>query len=320
MEPSGETCAQVITALCLGLDANRVAVLVVRPDSRHTIVVSRPTMHSAEVAPALVDVASKTRRTVQRVAGGTTIAVAPIMVSGEVPWVLAVQRDDDDGFSAEEVRVIEALAGQINAAPTAVRRLRRDTIVDAFGLDDASSVVWGETEVSEVGDLNDFDGVLVAFNEMNPRAPFTLARLQELFAQTVEDVAAVAQAHVAAVIQVDGTVFAPVAVGVTSNAPAVSAEDLISKTVVEQVLWTGEPVVTVDARQGDIGLSSQSIQGLEITMAMCMPVVVDDTTVGALYTARFSIGAGFDESTRDQLIAKAAGLAPALDALAPERD
>ncbi len=64
--------------------------------------------------------------------------------------------------------------------------------------------------------------------------------------------------------------------------PIANPEKVISRSVVNSVMMTGDPVLTMDAQQ-DLASMSQTIAALEIRSLMCAPLKAKDRVLGCIY-------------------------------------
>lgn len=234
--------------------------------------------------------------------GQSSFALSPIFREDDVVGVLMFCRHDGLGFDAHQMRNIDSIADQISAleAEHAHERLKKATIADAFGLDDPTSIVWGESEVdeTEVDEQLPADGPVLAFGPLKETPLISTAGLQDILAKAVHKLLESTEAHVAAVVlSNENDPCSVVALAATSDAPAVASSQLVSRTVVNRVLASGLPLLTLDAGDDAVSEASKSVAKMSVTTVMCVPLLVNEAAVGVLYSATFSFSGKFDHAT-----------------------
>lgn len=91
------------------------------------------------------------------------------------------------------------------------------------------------------------------------------------------------------------------------------AEFAVSRTIIQRVIESGEPVLTTNAREDPRFGSHQSIVMHNLRSILCVPLKVKENIIGVIYTDnRFQSGI-FDESERDLLTAFADQAAIAIE-------
>ncbi len=274
------------------------------------------------VSAALVDVVKRSGRTIAR-AGEHSFVLAPIAGTGLDVGVLCVVRMGDGGFTSSEVTSVELAATELGAAraadeaaPGLPRGLRRDTILDVFGDDDAAGVVWGAADGEDTeADGGPAVGPVMAFGSLTATPFISPEGLRDLLGRTVTKLLETTGGHVAAVVVARSTPFTVLALAATADAPNVASERLVSRTLIGQVLSSGLPLLTHDAQGADVASSAKSIVGLSVSTVMCVPLTIADEIVGALYTATFNLSGKFDPNTLASIMADARALAPMLKSL-----
>lgn len=92
-----------------------------------------------------------------------------------------------------------------------------------------------------------------------------------------------------------------------------ATQQQISRTVVERVISSGEPVLTDDAQDDERFASQQSVMGLRLRAIMCAPLLVRGRTIGATFVDNRLQRGIFSEDDLQLLIAFANQAAIAID-------
>ncbi len=265
----------------------------------------------ATLSAALIDIVHQSSRTLTPTALHSVV-LAPIVSEGAVVAVLHVARRSGLGFTAHEVRAVEAIANSLGAAATdeagaGGRRntLQRKTIMNLLA-GDHDLVDWEEDD--------DPNGPIVAFSPLLDTS-LANAELRSGLTRTLVRVLEVSNAHVAAIV-LGVQPITVLAVAATPKAPDLPADRLISKTVVSQVMESGQPMLTLDAPSDGLSAAA-SIMSLMVTTVMGIPLAAPrhGGTFGVLYSATFNSSAKLSPETIETVMGDARALGPMLAGL-----
>jgi len=90
-------------------------------------------------------------------------------------------------------------------------------------------------------------------------------------------------------------------------------EAATSRTVVQRVLESGQPLLTTNAQEDQRFLGQESIVALNLRSILCVPLKVKNELIGVLYADNRARSGIFDEAERDLLVAFANQAAVAID-------
>lgn len=90
-------------------------------------------------------------------------------------------------------------------------------------------------------------------------------------------------------------------------------EAATSRTVVQRVLESGQPLLTTNAQEDQRFLGQESIVALNLRSILCVPLKVKNELIGVIYADNRSRSGIFDETERDLLVAFANQAAVAID-------
>ncbi|MEW6400766.1 MAG: adenylate/guanylate cyclase domain-containing protein [Chloroflexota bacterium] len=87
----------------------------------------------------------------------------------------------------------------------------------------------------------------------------------------------------------------------------------VSRTIVQRVIQTGEPVLTTNAQDDQRFVGQESIVAFNLRSILCVPLKVKDDLIGVIYTDNRIRTGIFSESERDLLVAFANQAAVAIE-------
>jgi PAS domain S-box-containing protein len=92
-----------------------------------------------------------------------------------------------------------------------------------------------------------------------------------------------------------------------------ASELTVSRTIVQRVIETGEPIVTTNAQDDQRFVGQESIVAFNLRSILCVPLKVKDDLIGVIYTDNRIRTGIFTESERDLLLAFANQAAVAIE-------
>lgn len=92
-----------------------------------------------------------------------------------------------------------------------------------------------------------------------------------------------------------------------------SSEAATSRTIVQRVINTGEPIVTTNAQEDQRFSGQESIMALNLRSILCVPLKVKNDLIGVIYADNRMRAGIFAETERDLLVAFANQAAVAID-------
>jgi signal transduction histidine kinase len=105
-----------------------------------------------------------------------------------------------------------------------------------------------------------------------------------------------AERGVLVLLKRDGTFDFQVSRGGTQNQNSENAEDLVSMSVLKQVIETGKPLILKDALDDPNWNKHKSVYSLQLRSVMCVPFVSRGETIGAIYVENRTIKGRFQEN------------------------
>ena len=114
-------------------------------------------------------------------------------------------------------------------------------------------------------------------------------------------------------IQPNGTLDFRVQYGQPDNEPSPPRQDQISRSILNQVAQTGQPLVLKDAMSDSRFGQEESVVFLQLRSIMCVPLIVRGETLGAIYVENRSIRGRFQDSDLTPLVVFANQAAVAIE-------